>query len=126
MTDRIEELLEQIIYCDFRTEVGVDKARAMIRRAFFKHGMEIRKTSPQTHHKEHQIEFAGDSKSLVDPDECVVGEDHPNFEAFIRAFWRRIEPFKNDYGKELPADLPLEFRASMATAFVTFSLKKQR
>lgn len=43
-------------------------------------------------------------------------EEHPNYEAFIRAFWRRIEPFKNQYGKELPSPLPDEFIIHMATA----------
>lgn len=48
-----------------------------------------------------------------------VPEEGPEFEALIRAFWRRIEPFKNDYGKELPTPLPVEFRAHMATALGT-------
>ncbi len=43
-------------------------------------------------------------------------EEHPNYNGFIRAFWRRIEPFKNQYGKELPKELPDEFIAHMATA----------
>ena len=47
-------------------------------------------------------------------------EDHPDFENFIRAFWRRIEPYKNDYGKELPEKLPVEFRAHMGTALLAF------
>lgn len=49
-------------------------------------------------------------------------ENDENFEAFIRAFWRRIEPFKNDYGKELPDELPTEFRAHMATAALALKL----
>ena len=44
--------------------------------------------------------------------------DHKQFENFIRAFWRRIEPYKNDYEKELPEDMPVEFVASMATALL--------
>ncbi|EOB4971332.1 hypothetical protein ACK2J6_001225 [Vibrio fluvialis] len=43
-------------------------------------------------------------------------EEHPNYEAFIRALWRRIEPYKNNYGKELPSPLPVEFTAHIATA----------
>lgn len=43
-------------------------------------------------------------------------EEHPNFEAFIRAFWRRIEPYKNDYGKELPEEIPGEFVWAMSSA----------
>lgn len=34
----------------------------------------------------------------------------------VRAFWRRVYPFRNDYGKELPLDMPIEFSASMGTA----------
>ena len=50
-------------------------------------------------------------------------EDHPMFDAFIRAFWRRIEPYKNQYGKELPKEMPVEFSANMMTALMTFDLK---
>lgn len=39
-------------------------------------------------------------------------------ENIARAFWRRIEMYKNDYGKELPEELPVEFRASMETALM--------
>jgi hypothetical protein len=35
-----------------------------------------------------------------------------------RAFWRRIEPYKNKYGPELPDDMPVEFVAHMGTALV--------
>ena len=45
-------------------------------------------------------------------------ESNKNFEGFIRAFWRRIEPHKNDYDKELPEELPIEFKAHMATASI--------
>lgn len=45
---------------------------------------------------------------MVDRDSDING--------VIRAFWRRIEPFKNDYNKELPKDLPVEFRAHFNTA----------
>lgn len=48
---------------------------------------------------------------------------HPDFEKFIRAFWRRIEPYKNYYGKELPEKLPVEFRSYMETALLAI---KQR
>lgn len=41
-----------------------------------------------------------------------------HIEGLSRAFWRRIEPYKNDYGKELPAELPKEFRAHMTTALM--------
>ena len=33
LTERMDDLLEQIIYCDFRTEIGIDKAKTLIRRA---------------------------------------------------------------------------------------------
>lgn len=45
---------------------------------------------------------------------------HPKFEAFIRAFWRRINAHKNQYDKELPDKIPIEFRASMETALLVF------
>jgi hypothetical protein len=35
-----------------------------------------------------------------------------------RAFWRRIYPYRNDYGIELPKPLPVEFMAHMATALM--------
>ncbi len=34
----------------------------------------------------------------------------------IRAFWRRIYPYRNDYGIELPNPMPVEFMSFMATA----------
>lgn len=33
LTERMDDLLEQISYCDFRTEIGIDKAKTLIRRA---------------------------------------------------------------------------------------------
>lgn len=36
--------------------------------------------------------------------------------AVVRAFWRRIYAYRNDYGIELPKPLPVEFFAHMATA----------
>ena len=36
--------------------------------------------------------------------------------AVSRAFWRRIEPYKNDFEKELPEKLPVEFQSFMGTA----------
>lgn len=34
----------------------------------------------------------------------------------VRAFWRRIYPYRNNYGIELPTPMPVEFMAHMATA----------
>jgi hypothetical protein len=51
-------------------------------------------------------------------------ENHPQFAGVIRALWRRIEPHKNKYGKELPSELPVEFRASMATALALLKSDK--
>jgi hypothetical protein len=42
------------------------------------------------------------------------------FNAFIRAFWRRINAHKNDFDKELPEEMPVQFRASMETALLVF------
>lgn len=53
-------------------------------------------------------------------------EDHPNFEAFIRAFWRRIEPYKNDHGKELPDELPSEFLWAVGTASILLREKTEQ
>lgn len=53
----------------------------------------------------------------------VLVEEHPGFEPFIRAFWRRIDMYKNDYGAELPEKLPVEFRANMATALHALDFK---
>jgi hypothetical protein len=50
-----------------------------------------------------------------------IDSTHPEFENFIRAFWRRIEPYKNDFEKELPKPMPVQFRASMETAFLQFN-----
>lgn len=36
--------------------------------------------------------------------------------AVSRAFWRRIEPYKNDFERELPEELPVQFRSFMGTA----------
>jgi hypothetical protein len=51
-------------------------------------------------------------------------EDNKDFEGFIRAFWRRIAPYRHKYGKEIPFDergkLPVEFTANMLTAFTIF------
>lgn len=37
-------------------------------------------------------------------------------EKVARAFWRRIYNYRNEYGKELPENCPVEFVVSMATA----------
>lgn len=36
----------------------------------------------------------------------------------VRAFWRRIEPHKHEYGPNLPIPLPVEFHAHMTTALL--------
>lgn len=48
-------------------------------------------------------------KALEVPNEKMV-------EAIARAFWRRIEPFKDKHGKELQDKLPIEFQCHMGTA----------
>jgi len=37
-------------------------------------------------------------------------------ENIARAFWRRIEPYKDDYDRELPDKMPVEFLTHMNTA----------
>lgn len=41
-----------------------------------------------------------------------------NRNGFIRAFWRRIEMYKDDFEKELPEKMPVEFRAAFETASI--------
>ena len=43
---------------------------------------------------------------------------HPDFDNFIRAFWRRVNAYKNDYETELPANVPVAIKASMETALL--------
>ena len=43
---------------------------------------------------------------------------HPDFDNFIRAFWRRVNAYKNDYEAELPAKIPVTIKASMETALL--------
>ena len=44
--------------------------------------------------------------------------DEETMEGIIRAFWRRIHAYRNDYERELPRPLPVEFKASMETALL--------
>lgn len=41
-----------------------------------------------------------------------------NVEKFIRAFWRRIYPFRHAFDKELPEEMPVQFRAHCETAMI--------
>jgi hypothetical protein len=43
-------------------------------------------------------------------------------ESMIRAFWRRIDMYKNDYDTELPEDLPIAFKTSMYTALMCLDI----
>ena len=52
--------------------------------------------------------------------------DEKTRDGIIRAFWRRIYPYRNDYEKELPEVIPVEFRASMETAFLLLERKEDR
>jgi hypothetical protein len=68
--------------------------------------------------------------ALENPPSVPVQDDHaPNtnycalktitddqVKKVVRAFWRRIYCYRNDYGIELPSPLPIEFMAHMATA----------
>lgn len=49
-------------------------------------------------------------------------------ELFIRALWRRIEPYKNKFGKDLPEILPDEFSSAafVATHFYEEKIKHQK
>lgn len=41
-----------------------------------------------------------------------------NKNSFIRAFWRRIEMYKNDFEKELPEEIPVQFSSAFETASI--------
>jgi hypothetical protein len=43
INENTEELLEQVCYCDFETEEGLDKARTLIRRALKAESKEIKR-----------------------------------------------------------------------------------
>lgn len=52
------------------------------------------------------------------------GEVDPStVNAIARAFWRRIWGYRNNYDKELPERMPVEFSASMATALMHLQTK---
>jgi hypothetical protein len=72
-------------------------------------------------HDEIEAELAkpeAESRSMWRPYETLPRSQ--NFNAFIRAFWRRINAHKNDFEKELPEEMPVQFRASMETALLIF------
>jgi len=41
-----------------------------------------------------------------------------NKNGFIRAFWRRIEIYKDDFEKELPEKMPVQFSCAFETASI--------
>lgn len=41
-----------------------------------------------------------------------------NTDKFIRSFWRRIHYYRNKYEKDLPEEMPVEFRAACETAMI--------
>lgn len=45
-----------------------------------------------------------------------------NIASVTRAFWRRIYPFRNEFGKELPETLPIQFDAHMSSAMYAVEL----
>jgi hypothetical protein len=56
-------------------------------------------------------------QSMADQNQCAlktITDSQAN--AVVRSFWRRIYPYRNDYERELPDKLPVEFFAHMATA----------
>lgn len=53
----------------------------------------------------------------IDSNNCALNTITDNqVGKVIRAFWRRIYPYRNDYGIELPSPIPVEFMSFMATA----------
>lgn len=53
-------------------------------------------------------------------DRARIEVDPDKLDVFIRAFWRRVNAYKNLYDKELPEKMPVEFRANMETALLVF------
>lgn len=52
-----------------------------------------------------------------DPNYCALKSiTDDQVRKVAKAFWRRIYPYRNDYGIELPDPMPAEFMAHMATA----------
>lgn len=60
--------------------------------------------------------IAEQKQAPVESSLCLRTITDAQVNAVARSFWRRIEPYKNNYGKELPEKLPTEFMAHMATA----------
>jgi hypothetical protein len=55
--------------------------------------------------------------AMPDKNDCALKTiTDSQVNAVARAFWRRIYPYRNDYERELPDKLPVEFFAHMATA----------
>jgi len=42
--------------------------------------------------------------------------EHKIIDGIVRAFWRRVDMYKNDYNEELPEQMPIPLRAAMITA----------
>lgn len=64
---------------------------------------------------------AQQSRAMAVPDEetnfCALKSiNDSEVSKVVRAFWRRIYAYRNDYERELPHPLPTEFLAHMATA----------
>lgn len=66
---------------------------------------ELEKQSPAVAVPDEETNFCS-LKSIKDSEVAKV----------VRAFWRRIYPYRNDFGIELSHPLPVEFMAHMATA----------
>ena len=50
--------------------------------------------------------------------------ENRDIDIIARAFWRRIEPYKYDFKKELPREMPVEVRAAMGTALSAIDFNK--
>lgn len=68
--------------------------------------------------------LAGALSQVEQPDSAAPNENYcalntisdDQVRKVIRAFWRRIYPYRNDYEIELPNPIPVEFMSFMATA----------
>ena len=60
---------------------------------------------------------------LVDYFESQQWPTDEQVNGLIRAFWRRIDMYKNDFEKELPEKMPIQLKAAMLTALLVLNIR---
>ena len=72
-----------------------------------------------------QMATMANASPEIEEDETEQSEEYETkVNQITRAFWRRINAYKNEYEKELPETLPVEFRCSMAAALSWLDLEE--